>query len=306
MSSKIVVDNTTGEITADGQPIGGAAALSGLTDVALSGPAADDFLKFDGSSWVNSASPPGATGPTGPQGSTGAIGATGPTGPTGATGAQGAVGSQGPTGPQGATGAQGATGPTGPTGATGSQGPTGPTGPSGSTVLSGMTDAAISSPVANQVLTYNGTAWANAVIPETLAGTYTSTYVLQRTTVGAVTGVDAELTIGGSAPSGTSNRIVLANDSTSMFDIKIVARRTDADNESSAYIAWACLDRNGSAATTALVGGDCQTVVAEDNAAWGISIDANTTDGALKISVTAEAGKTIKWVAFVREMKSVG
>ena len=58
------------------------------------------------------------TGPTGPQGATGA---TGPTGPQGATGATG------PTGPQGATGA---TGPTGPQGATGATGPTGPAGDS--------------------------------------------------------------------------------------------------------------------------------------------------------------------------------
>jgi len=84
MSSKIVVDNTTGEITADGQPLGGASALADLTDVALASPVAGHVLKFNGSEWVNDVESggggAGSTGPTGPTGATGPAGATGPTG----------------------------------------------------------------------------------------------------------------------------------------------------------------------------------------------------------------------------------
>jgi hypothetical protein len=56
MSSKIVIDNVTGSITADGQPItggGGAATLDELTDVTLTSPASDQVLKYNGTAWVN-------------------------------------------------------------------------------------------------------------------------------------------------------------------------------------------------------------------------------------------------------------
>ncbi|MFK4292461.1 collagen-like repeat preface domain-containing protein, partial [Bacillus sp. RC250] len=66
---------------------------------------------------VNSASfGRGPTGPTGPQGNTGATGSTGPRGNTGATGPQGVQGNTGATGSTGPQGAQGNTGATGPQG----------------------------------------------------------------------------------------------------------------------------------------------------------------------------------------------
>jgi hypothetical protein len=88
----------------------------------------------------------------------GTQGIQGPAGPTGATGPAGADGA---TGPAGATGPQGIQGPTGATGAAGA---TGATGPAGSTVLSGMTDAAITSPANAEVLTYDTSIskWKNA------------------------------------------------------------------------------------------------------------------------------------------------
>jgi Collagen triple helix repeat (20 copies) len=64
----------------------------------------------------------GATGATGPQGSTGATGTTGPQGPiglTGATGPQGPIGLTGSQGPQGLTGLTGPQGLQGPVGANG-------------------------------------------------------------------------------------------------------------------------------------------------------------------------------------------
>ncbi|MBI4784002.1 MAG: hypothetical protein HY785_22180 [Oscillatoriophycideae cyanobacterium NC_groundwater_1537_Pr4_S-0.65um_50_18] len=101
-------------------------------------------------------------------------------------------------------------------------------------------------------------------------------------------------------------RIALVNDSTIQFEINVVARRTDADNESAAYELKGCIDRNTTAASTALVGTVTKTVVAEDTAAWDVAVTADTTNGSLKISVTGEASKTIKWVAFCRLVEVQG
>lgn len=105
---------------------------------------------------------------------------------------------------------------------------------------------------------------------------------------------------------GVSTKITLANDSTCKFEIHIVARRTTADNESAAYVINGCIDRNGSAATTALVGTPTVTVIGEDIAAWNVSVTADTVNGGPRILVTGEAGKTIRWVAFVRTVEVIG
>jgi hypothetical protein len=139
-----------------------------------------------------------------------------------------------------------------------------------------------------------------------VVGDFTRTYILSRTTVGAVSNDDAELTIGGGAPNGAANRIILENDTTSLFEVMVVARRTDVDGESASYNFKVCLDRNSTAASTAVVGGDFKVVIAEDDTDWDVNAAANTTVGGLKLYVTAEADKTIKWVAFVRELKSQG
>lgn len=95
----------------------------------------------------------------------------------------------------------------------------------------------------------------------------------------------------------TANQVILPNDSTYAFTILVVARRTDADNESAGYKFEGVVDRNGSAATTAIVGSVSKTVLAEDTAAWDCNVTADTTNGGLAITVTGEAGKTIRWVA---------
>lgn len=100
--------------------------------------------------------------------------------------------------------------------------------------------------------------------------------------------------------------VVLPDDSTFLFDIDIVARRTDADNESAAYNLKGCIDRNSGVATTALVGSVTKTVIAEDTAAWDVAVIANTSSGGLQVQVTGEASKTIRWVAKIEIVEVTG
>ena len=61
------------------------------------------------------------------------------------------------------------------------------------------------------------------------------------------------------------------------------------------------VDRQGSAATTALMAAATITSIgANVGNTWGVAVAADTTNGRPAITVTGEAGKTIRWVANVR------
>lgn len=116
-----------------------------------------------------------------------------------------------------------------------------------------------------------------------------SVYVLRRSTTNST---PAELFLNGS-----SLRLTIPSDTTYAFRILLVARRTNADNESAAYEFVGCIDNN--AGTTALVGSVTKTVIAEDTSAWDADVTADNTNDALTITVTGENSKTIYWVATV-------
>ncbi len=103
---------------------------------------------------------------------------------------------------------------------------------------------------------------------------------------------------------GSSLRYTLADDSTYAFYILLSARRTDANDESAAYEFRGCIDRN--AGVTALVGTVTKTVLAEDTAAWEADVVASDANDALVIQVTGEAGKTIRWVAYGKIVRTSG
>ena len=52
-------------------------------------------------------------------------------------------------------------------------------------------------------------------------------------------------------------------------------------------------------ASTILIGTVLKTVIAESVATWDANATADTTTGSLKVTVTGEAAKTIRWVAYV-------
>ena len=103
---------------------------------------------------------------------------------------------------------------------------------------------------------------------------------------------------------GSSERLVVPADTTWAFHIHLVARRTDEDGESAAFLMDGCIDNN--AGTTALVGTVSTTVLARDSVAWTVTAIADDTSENLKILVTGEAAKTIRWVAFITIIEVTG
>lgn len=92
----------------------------------------------------------------------------------------------------------------------------------------------------------------------------------------------------------TMGSLVLPDNTTWMFQVNIVARRTDG-NENGAYTITGCIKRDSGAASTALVGAPTVNIIAEDSSAWDVVASANVSSGALSINVTGETAKTIRW-----------
>jgi hypothetical protein len=100
--------------------------------------------------------------------------------------------------------------------------------------------------------------------------------------------------------------MLLQNDSTWAFTITVSARRTNAYNESANFEIKGSIDRNTDAASTAIVGAVTKTVIARDSADWDVTVDADTSNGSLRVVVTGETGKTIRWVAVCNRVEVVG
>lgn len=98
---------------------------------------------------------------------------------------------------------------------------------------------------------------------------------------------------------GSSARLVLPNNSVWIFSIYVAARRTDATGGGAGYKVEGVIRKDASAGSTTVVGAAAKTILGETNAAWDITVDADTTNGALRIQATGEAAKTIRWVATV-------
>jgi len=90
------------------------------------------------------------------------------------------------------------------------------------------------------------------------------------------------------------------DDTAWFFQVNVVARRVDADDESAGYWFLGVIDRNTGAATTSLVTGNTMTSgMVEDTGDWNCTVSANTTTGMLQVNVTGAAGSTINWKAVV-------
>ena len=118
--------------------------------------------------------------------------------------------------------------------------------------------------------------------------------VLGRETTNATATVLASNT----SAAGTTNQIILPNNSAYYVKGSIIANVTGGGNTKS----WdfiATIKRGANAAATSIVGSVTLNVQAADAGAstWIVAITADTTNGGLAVTVTGQAATTIRWVA---------
>ena len=101
---------------------------------------------------------------------------------------------------------------------------------------------------------------------------------------------------GGAA--GTTNQIILPNNSAYYFKGSVIANVTGAANGASWSFEGAIM-RGANAASTVLMGTPAINRVAATAGAtaWAIALTADTTNGGLAVTVTGAASTTIRWVA---------
>lgn len=103
----------------------------------------------------------------------------------------------------------------------------------------------------------------------------------------------------------TSNTMQVPTDGALAFDILMVARRTDANNECAAWTIRGCIDNN--AGTVAFVGTPTTTSLGDDSAgAWSVAADTEAGSVRLRVLAVGQTGKTINWVAHIRATRVVG
>lgn len=122
-------------------------------------------------------------------------------------------------------------------------------------------------------------------------------YVLRAKTTNATATV---LTANNSAVS-TTNQVVLPNNATYGYRATVSARDTST-GDSSIWEIKGGIKRVANAASTVLVGTPVIDLLGQDAGAstWVLAVTADTTNGALALTVTGVAATTIKWTASIR------
>jgi len=100
-----------------------------------------------------------------------------------------------------------------------------------------------------------------------------------------------------SGAAGTSNQVILPNNSAYYFRGSITAGVTGAGN-SAMWSFEGGIKRGANAASTVLVGTPVLNLVAQDAGAstWVVALTVDTTNGGLAVTVTGQAATTIRWV----------
>ena len=104
-----------------------------------------------------------------------------------------------------------------------------------------------------------------------------------------------------STAAGTTNQIILPNNSAYFFKGEVVAGVTGGGN-TKGWTIEGVIKRGANAASTALVGTPTVTSTYADAGAstWVIAVTADTTNGGLAVTFTGQASTTIRTVAQIR------
>lgn len=125
----------------------------------------------------------------------------------------------------------------------------------------------------------------------------TGTYVLLSDTTDAT----AEALTTNNSTAGTPNQVVLPNNSVYGFTGTVIAREDSSSTDD--FAVWEIKGgavRGASASTTALGSYNINKISESTGASnWSIALSADTTNGAVAITVTGEAAHNIRWVATV-------
>jgi hypothetical protein len=134
---------------------------------------------------------------------------------------------------------------------------------------------------------------SSATITTSLGVSQSASLVLGRQTTDATATL---LTSDGSA-GGTTNQVILPNNSAYAFKGTVIANVTGAANGASWSFEGAIM-RGANAASTVLIGTPAINRVAATAGAtaWLIALTADTTNGGLAVTVTGAASTTIRWV----------
>jgi hypothetical protein len=101
---------------------------------------------------------------------------------------------------------------------------------------------------------------------------------------------------------GGSVRLVLPDNATWTFRIMVTAQRTDQNDGRAGFQLKGVIYRVNGAATTSLQGG-VTTEQFSSSDPWSVIVDADTTNGSLRVQFVGENGKVIRWVAFVETVE---
>jgi hypothetical protein len=95
-----------------------------------------------------------------------------------------------------------------------------------------------------------------------------------------------------------TNQVILPNNAAYYFKGSVIAGVTGG-GDSKAWSFEGAIKRGATAASTAIVGSVVLNTIAQDAgaSAWTIAITADTTNGAIAVTVTGAAATTIRWVA---------
>jgi hypothetical protein len=100
---------------------------------------------------------------------------------------------------------------------------------------------------------------------------------------------------------GTTNQVILPNNSAYLFKATVISAVTGGGN-TSGWKLEGVIKRGANAASTAIVGTVTTTLLAQDAGAstWAVAVTADTTNGGIKVEVTGQASTTIRWVCQIR------